>query len=121
MFIRARNKPIEPTFPEKAWTKRDAFLLMGVNESATRESVQAWCGFVCFKHSFVAFQFLSEWLTYTQDARIITDSPSTLLPETADFKENRHDQTVCSLLAKKWGVVMHDFPPEPVYNHHLLG
>jgi hypothetical protein len=115
------NKPIEVQFLEKAWSKRDAFLLLGVNETATRESNQAWCGFVAFPHTFMSVQFLAEWLTYTQDARIVTDAPSKLLNETPDFIENRHDQTVCSLLAKKWGVHMHDFPPGPVYNHHLLG
>jgi hypothetical protein len=116
------NKPIEVQFLEKAWSKRDAFLLLGVNETAMRESNQAWCGFVAFPHTFMSVQFLAEWLTYTQDARIVTDAPSTLLlPETPDFIENRHDQTICSLLAKKWGVHMHDFPAGPVYNHHLLG
>jgi hypothetical protein len=113
------NKPTEQLWLEKDWSKRDAFLLLGVNETETRETNQAWCGFIAFKHTDVAFRFVAEWLTYTQDARIVTDSPSTLLPETPDFKENRHDQTVCSLLSKKWGVVMRAFPPDPVHNHHL--
>jgi hypothetical protein len=116
------NKPDERAFYEKSWSKRDAFLIMGVDEATFRESLQAWCGFICFRNTFEAVQYVAAWLTYTQDARVVTDSPTQLAGgETRDFVENRHDQTVCSLLAKAFNVTMQHFPSGPVFNHHLYG
>ena len=118
----AVNKPDEITFYEKQWTKKDAFTLIGgIDESSMRETLQAWCGFICFRNTFDALQYVAEWYTYSTDARIVTDSPSVYGAESPDFKENRHDQTVCSLLAKKYNVTMHSFPSGPVYNHHYFG
>ena len=116
------NKPDETTFYEKHWTKSDAFILIGgVDESDMRETLQAWCGFICFRNTFDALQYVAEWYTYCTDERIVTDSPSVFGVESPDFKENRHDQTVCSLLAKKYNLTLHAFPSGPVYNHHYFG
>ena len=114
------NKPDEGTFYEKAWSKNDAFVIMGA-DVAWGDTLQAWCGFVCFRNSFPALQYIAEWLTYTQDARIVTDSLSQFGTERDSFRENRHDQTVCSLLAKKYNITMQSFPATFVYNHHLHG
>jgi hypothetical protein len=71
------NKPYTHKFIEKHWSKRDAFLLMGINESAIfTESYQLWAGFVAFQNTFYGVQYLAEWLTYVQDVRIVDDSPS---------------------------------------------
>ena len=44
-----------------------------------------------------------EWLAYAMDPRILTDIPNQMgKPNHSGFKENRHDQTVISLLSKKW-------------------
>ena len=115
------NKPDEPSFYEKSWSKTDAYTIMGVDESVMRETLQAWCGFICFRNTFEAVQFVAAWLTYTQDARVVTDAPSTLGTESRDFVENRHDQTVCSLLSKSYNITLHHFPRGPVFNHHLHG
>ena len=118
----AVNKPSEPSFLEIEWSKRDAFILIwGVDKSLYKESAQAWCGFVCLKNDFRALQWVAEWHTYVQDPRIVTDEPSIFSKEDTLFKENRHDQTVCSLLAKKYEVLMQHFPDGPVFNHHLFG
>lgn len=115
------NKPDERSFYEKSWTKKDAYVIMGANETAVRDTLQAWCGFICFRNTFEAVQFVAAWLTYTQDARVVTDAPSQLGTESRDFVENRHDQTVCSLLAKSHDVTVRSFPSGPVYNHHYFG
>ena len=92
---------------EKAFTKRDSFHLMGVEESFEtfgQNPNQVWSGFFAVKNEFIAIQFVSQWLTYAQDMRIISDSPSVILPEFNEFRENRHDQSICSLLARKWSI-----------------
>ena len=50
-------------------------------------------------------EFAEEYLCYCQDERIITDNPNTMgLPNYPEFIQNRHDQSVSSLLAKKYNI-----------------
>jgi hypothetical protein len=71
-----------------------------------KNSNQVWAGFVLLRKSFNPVRFIGEWLTYVQDYRIVTDSPNMLQNNDNIFKENRHDQTILSLLCKKWGIIM---------------
>jgi len=50
-------------------------------------------------------RFVSEWLRWSEDPRLLTDVPNTQgLPDYADFIDHRHDQSIFSLLTKKHGV-----------------
>ena len=116
------SKPDEGTWLELDWSKRDALVLL--NASVPPDTLQAWCGFVALRATFHGVQWAAAWLTYTQDARVVTDEPSTLGKEAAQFVENRHDQTVCSLLRLRWGIPLHRLPGSevgPLYNWHLRG
>lgn len=92
---------------EKNWTKRDAFILMDCDEEKYYNSPQRIATFIFLKKSANSIAFVDEWLEYMQDPRIVTDMPNQLGKENYEgFKENRHDQTVLSLLTKK-----HDIKP----------
>jgi len=105
------NKPNGGNHIEKQLTKGDAFLLMNIPNNSygneIKNSAQAWGGLVIFRKSFNPIRFVSEWLTYCQDHRIITDNPSVIVGNDNSFVENRHDQSILSLLCKKWGIQMH--------------
>lgn len=105
------NKPNSGTHIEKQWTKADAYVLMNIPPSKFKFDVmnsnQAWSGFILLRKSFNSTRFIGEWLTYNQDDRIVTDSNNKFLKNDAIFTENRHDQTVLSLLCKKWRIPMH--------------
>lgn len=105
------NKPNSGNHIEKQWTKGDAFLLMNIpnNEfgNYVKNSPQAWSGFILLRKGFNPLRFIGEWLTYNQDYRIASDSPTSIISNDPIFNENRHDQTVLSLLCKKWGIPMH--------------
>ena len=107
-----KNKPNDfVSHLEKMWTKGDAYLLMNMpidpdKLNAIKNTHQAWSGFILLRKSFSPIRFISEWLTYNQDSRIATDSPSFLIANDESFEENRHDQTILSLLCKKWGIYM---------------
>lgn len=106
------NKPNEPSFPECAWSKADAFAQLQMTmDDATP---QAWAGFLVMRVSPASIDFVRRWLGLAQ-TDLITDAPSRL-PNHPSFKENRHDQTVLSLLAKREGIPFHTFPPSPLYN-----
>ena len=106
------NKPTSLFFIEKEWTKFDALALMNIkHENNFRNNVinsnQAWAGFILFRKTFNPIRFVGEWLTYVQDQRIVTDATSIFGPENSNFRDHRHDQSVLSLLCKKWGIPMH--------------
>jgi len=49
--------------------------------------------------------FVSEWLAYAQDRRAIADDDNVLDSiNDPDFCGHRHDQTILSLVAKKWNL-----------------
>jgi hypothetical protein len=81
------------------------------------------------KKSFTSMAFVSEWLTYAQDARAITDDDNVLGSNNyPDFRQHRHDQTIMSLLVKKWNLTVYPDPsqwgeshkrPYPtIFDHH---
>lgn len=89
---------------ERVWTKRDAFLLIGVDYPNFTESYQYMAGIQIYRKSNLSLGFLEKVLYYSTDKRIITDEQNSLgFRNYKGFKENRHDQTVLSLLIKKYG------------------
>lgn len=105
------NKPNSGNHIEKQWTKGDAFLLMNIPNNDygndIKNSAQAWSGYILLRKGFNPIRFIGEWLTYNQDYRISSDSPTSMIANDPIFTENRHDQTILSLLCKKWGIQMH--------------
>lgn len=90
-------------FRDGQWTKRDTFLLMGCDTVEFAESSQTMASFIIIKSSKSSRQFISEWLHYSQDRRSISDDPNALgHPNYPNFAEHRHDQSILSLLVKKW-------------------
>lgn len=92
-------------YPERHFTKRDAFILMGCDSPEYTETKQRLASFILLKKTDRARRFVEEWLQYCQDERIVTDNPNVMGKENYEgFRDNRHDQTVLSLLSKKWGI-----------------
>ena len=86
------------TLKEKEWSKRDAFILLGVDMPFYSETYQYMGGIQVYKKSRYTERFLEDLLYYSQDKRLITDDPNTQrLKNYPRFKENRHDQTILSL------------------------
>jgi hypothetical protein len=114
------NKPSTGTHIERQWTKGDAYLLMNIPNNELGNSIkncpQFWAGFVLLRKNVISTRFVGEWLTYSQDERIITDSPSFMIHNDNAFLENRHNQTVFSLLCKKWGLEMNKFDKNDLYD-----
>lgn len=86
----------------KQFTKRDTFILMGLDTPQYTDSHQRMASvFVCRRTPF-SVSFVEEWLSYANDPRIITDLPNTQgLPNYPEFRDHRHDQSIMSLLCIK--------------------
>ena len=105
-----QNKPTDGVYKEKLYSKIDAFNLMGITNEyrlSFKESPQAWAGFIIIRKAPLSCLFIKRWLYFSQNPLIITDLKSVTGREDPSFIENRHDQTVLSLLAKKWGLPFH--------------
>lgn len=93
------------TYPEKKYTKRDAFILMECDEPEYADTPQTLGGYIVLKKTDRTVKIIHEFLQYVQDERIITDIPNQMGMENyPEFVENRHDQSCLSLLCKKFGI-----------------
>ena len=93
-------------FLEKFYTKRDTFILLGADSPFYTETKQFNAAIQIYKKSQFTEIFLEELLYYSQDKRIITDDPNTLLlPNLEGFIDHRHDQSILSILTKKFSQV----------------
>lgn len=96
---------LEQDMLERKYAKRDAFVLMGCDESKYTDTPQSIGGYVILKKSPFVEKFLKEDLEYAQDSRIISEIENTQgLPNYVDYVAHRHDQVVWSLMIKKYGL-----------------
>jgi hypothetical protein len=85
------------------WTKRDMFILMNADEPKYTNTGQRVGGFFMFKKNDFSVNFFTECLNYSLDYRIITDLPNECeLPNYSDFIEHRHDESLITIMSKKY-------------------
>ena len=110
--------PFSKTLWERLWTKRDAFILMDCDSPEYTDTPQIGATFFACKKCDEAISFVQDWLKYMCDPRIVTDMPNQLgQPNYPEFLENRHDQTVLSLLTKKNKLPQFKTPTQLVSNN----
>ncbi|CAF1097901.1 unnamed protein product [Adineta ricciae] len=114
---------------EKVWAKRDTFILMNADEPRYTDTWGNLASYLVIKKSFISMTFVSEWLTYAQDTRAITDDNNVLGQKNyREFRDHRHDQTIMSILSKKWNItaypdpsqfgIAHKRPYPSIFDHH---
>jgi hypothetical protein len=89
----------------KKWTKRDCFYYMNLDFEPFLSYPQLLASYVIMRKNNFVVNFIKEWLELSQDHRIITDSPNECgLPNYEDFADHRHDQSILSLLGRKYNI-----------------
>jgi hypothetical protein len=112
--------PFELQNIEKYWTKRDCFQLMCCDEPKILESKQIQATFCLWRKSNFSMRFVEEWLHYAQDERILTDIENQLgFSNYLGFVEHRHDQSIFSLLIKKYKIKAYRDPSQ--FGSNLIG
>ena len=97
----------------KTWTKRDCFVLMGCDEEKYWNANMSNGAVSLWKKTDENIAFLKEWLEYLKDPRIITDDPNMCgKPNFLEFRDHRHDQSVLSLLVKKYNLKLYRDPTQ---------
>ena len=103
----------ELPYIERVWTKRDAFILMDCDNPKYSESKQRLNSFSLWKKSRYTIDFINEFLYYAQDERLITDLENQCgYPNYPGFKEHRYDQSIFSLLTKKYDLEVYRDPSQ---------
>ena len=91
-------------FNEINWTKRDLLNYMDMDCPIYINSLQSQASFIFIKKNDKMYNFVKEWYNIaSNNYNFIDDSPS-ILPNYKIFIENRHDQSIFSLLTKKYDV-----------------
>lgn len=86
--------------PMSRWTKRDAFVLLEMDNSTIHQRLPIQATWSFWTSGVRSISFLEDWLKYCEDPRVLTDLPNTQgIPNLPDFKDHRHDQSVLSLVA----------------------
>lgn len=90
---------------ERFFTKRDALIIMDCDSPEYLDTPQSCATYVLIRKSPFSQKFISEWLGYAQDIRVISGYDNVLGYDNYDgFVEHRHDQSILSLLSKKYGL-----------------
>ncbi len=99
------NNILFPNRDERKYTKGDLLEYFDFyNNSNITNSPQFWAGCFFIKKTDVSIEFLDQWLSiFEKNFHLIDDSPS-IKKNLVGFEENRHDQSVYSLLCKKYKV-----------------
>lgn len=90
---------------EREWTKRDIFLALDCDESIYTETMQRCATYFLIKKTPKSVAFMQEWLKIAQRYELISDEDNMLYHQKnyEGFRENRHDQSILSVLSKKYG------------------
>lgn len=90
---------------EKMWTKKDTFVYMDADKPEYTDTKQRLGGFQLVKKTPFSLDFYKKYLEYACDKRLITDAPNTCgLPNYPEFRDHRHDQSIFSVLSKKYNL-----------------
>jgi hypothetical protein len=110
LCLQIKSKPIllftlHPFYTNRKFTKRDCFHYMEMDVPPYPDMTHILASyFICQKTAFT-LAFFEEWLRYAQDERILTDAPNTCgLPNYPEFIQHRFDQSILSLLARKYDI-----------------
>ncbi|KKB96874.1 hypothetical protein SZ25_00032 [Candidatus Arcanobacter lacustris] len=83
------------------YTKKDAYIFMGVDPEIYKNYTQLEAGYVFIKNNEKNREFVKKWIEYASDERIVTDMKSVNGDEYDDFIAHRHEQAILSLLNVK--------------------
>ena len=99
-----KNKKIRfPTRLEKEYTKGDLLHYFEVYDNkCIIETPQFWAGCFFLKKTETSINFLNEWIEVFEKRFDLIDDTESKTLNYKDFIENRHDQSVYSLLCKKY-------------------
>ena len=90
------------------WTKRDCFVLMDCDKEEYHNAVQLEAGVLALEKTQNTIDLMNEWFYWCKNQAILTDIPNICgLPNLGGFQDHRHDQSILTNLAIKYGYDSH--------------
>jgi hypothetical protein len=102
---------------EKQYTRKDVIDFMGMNSSEYTNTPQRMASFMCFRGTDFAKKLAKEYLTMCCNPRLIMDNQNRNSLECSEFIDHRHDQSIWSLLTKKYNITILPDPTQWGVNH----
>jgi hypothetical protein len=99
------NIAFEMPYIEQDWTKGDIFEELKMNITQYGNTKQFAAGMIVMRKCTNTIKIVKDWYKYSQDYHLIDDSSSVSL-NAPSFIENRHDQSIISLIRKKFVTVI---------------
>lgn len=91
---------------ERWWTKGDLFNYFGVYENPQfTDSSQAWAGCFILRKTILSQEMVDRWYDVHMNHYDLTTDKRSKTPNLQGFIENRHDQSVFSLLVKSYNSI----------------
>jgi hypothetical protein len=90
---------------ERQWTKKETITIMDCENTTYLDSNQILSSFILIKKTNKSINFFNDFLNYATDYKNITDYKSSLIMQDSSFIDHRHDQSIFSLLYKKYEFV----------------
>jgi hypothetical protein len=110
-----RNKPNEPSYLLRNWCKMDVIQKYNMYNDVFMHNTEAcWAGALIIRKTQNSAAIIDEWLKMSC-CDDITDRPSTI-PNNQDFIEHRHDQSLLSILVKKYNIKLYTFEKKYLQN-----
>lgn len=95
--------PFELEQIEGSWTKRDCFILLDVEGQGFELSKQRQASFMVFRKSAISLKFAQDYLRYCTNIQALSETSNIYGQENyPGFIEHRYDQSIFSLLSKKY-------------------
>ena len=97
-----------PDTLNKHYTKKDCFFYMGCDKEKYWNHPQIGATWSIWQKNDLSMEIISEYMEYSQDSRVITDSLNQSGGENnTGFIDHRHDQSILTNLAIKYGLRCH--------------
>lgn len=94
-----------PDALQNHFTKKDCFVYMGCDSEKYWNHPQIGATYSIWQKNELSMNIITEWMSYSKDRRIITDEPNVCGLQNSDgFKSHRHDQSISTNLAIKYGL-----------------
>lgn len=88
---------------ERYYTKRDALIIMNCDNEEYLDTPQSCATYILIKKSDFTLRYVDEWLRYAEDVRVISGYDNVMGYDNYNgYIEHRHDQSILSLLSKKY-------------------
>lgn len=103
-------------YPEREWTKGDIYEHFGMS-TENDTSIQLLAQWMIFRNNDETRALVHEWMLLSQNVQLISDKAS----KTANhptFRENRHDQSLLSMLVKVRPVTSYFFDYDKIIGDH---